>query len=426
MTLLVIGLNHHSAPLDVREKVALPEDAVACALADLRRNTGLEQSVIVSTCNRLEIYAATDGRYRAGSVAAWLCGYHGLGARELDGHLFTLRGASAVRHLLRVASGLDSAIVGEPQVLGQVKTAYRAAFGEDAGDAGSGALGRLFEHALKTAKQARSETGLGRHPISYASIAVDVCKKIFEDLSTKHALMIGAGEMIELTIRHFKSGGVGALAIANRSPEKARALAAAHGADAVPFAALGDALPRYDVIVSGTSSKGAVVGKAMIERALKERKRRPVYIVDIALPRDVEPAVAELEDVYLYTLDNLVDIADVNQRNRLREADKAERIVERRVAEFVKWLDARQANELIRQFRARAESHRDDALDKAAQLLRQGKSADEALRRLAHALTAKLVHQPTAAIQEAAENDDKALLDGARKLFGLDGNDDER
>ena len=424
MTLLVVGLNHHSAPLDVREKVALPEDSIASALTDLRRATALEQSVIVSTCNRLEIYAATGGSYRAGGITAWLCGYHGLDARELDGHLFTLRDTSAVRHLLRVASGLDSAIVGEPQVTGQVKAAYRAALGEDAGGAGGGALGRLFEHALATAKQARSETDLGRHPISYASIAVDVCKKIFEDLSAKRALMIGAGEMIELTIRHFKSAGIGALAIANRSPRRARELAAACGADTVAFGALGDALPGYDVIVSGTSGKGAVVGKAMIERALKVRKRRPVYIVDVALPRDVEPAVAALEDLYLYTLDNLVEIADVNQRNRLREADKAERIVERRVAEFVEWLDVRQAGELIRQFRAHAERHRDDALADATRLLRRDKGGAEALRHLAHALTGKLMHRPTAAIQEAAKNDDKALLENARKLFGLD--DDEK
>ena len=418
MTLLVVGLNHHSAPLDVREKVALPEDSVGAALADLRHKAGLKQAVIISTCNRLEIYAATSGHYHAGDVTGWLCSYHGVAAWELDGHLFTMRDASAARHLFRVASGLDSAIVGEPQVLGQVKTAYQAAFDGGAGDAGGGALGRMFEHALAAAKETRSTTDLGRHPVSYASIAVDVSGKIFEDLSAKSALMIGAGEMIRLTMQHFKKRGIGTLAVANRSLEGARRLAADHGARIIAFADVEEALPRYDIVVSCTSGRDTIVGKAAVQQALKIRKRRPMYIVDIALPRDVEPAVAQLEDVYLYTLDNLVEIADVNQRGRLQEADKAERIIDERVAEFVKWLNARQASDLIRQFRVRAEDCRDDALDKAARLLRQGKSADDALRYLARTLTGKLMHHPTAAIQKAAENDDKTLLEAATKLFG--------
>ena len=416
MTLIAVGLNHHSAPLEVREKVALPENAVGEALADLRRETALAQAVIVSTCNRLEIYAAANRRDCAGAIAAWLCGYQNIAAGDLDGHLFTLHDIGAARHLLRVASGLESVIVGEPQVLGQVKSAYQAALdGKHSGEL----LGRLFEHALSTAKQARSETDLGRHPVSYASVAVDVSRKIFGDLSTKHALVIGAGEMIELTMRYLRSHGIGSLAIANRSPENARRLAGVHGAETVAFDEIAAALPRYDILVSCTSAKTAVVGKAAIERALKTRKRRPVCIVDIALPRDIEAAAAELEDVYLYTLDNLAEIAGVNRRNRLQEAGKAEQIVEQRLAEFIRWLNARQAGDLIRQFRAAAEEHRDDALDKALQLLKQGKSADEALRHLAHSLTGKLTHHPTDIINKAAGNNDKALLEAARKLFDL-------
>ncbi len=416
MTLIAVGLNHHSAPLEVREKVALPENAVGEALADLRRETALAQAVIVSTCNRLEIYAAANRRDCAAAIAAWLCRYQNIAAGDLDGHLFTLHDIGAARHLLRVASGLESVIIGEPQVLGQVKSAYQAALdGKHSGEL----LGRLFEHALSTAKQARSETDLGRHPVSYASVAVDVSRKIFGDLSTKHALVIGAGEMIELTMRYLKSHGIGSLAIANRSPENARRLAGVHGAETVAFDEIAAALPRYDILVSCTSAKTAVVGKAAIERALKTRKRRPVCIVDIALPRDIEAAAAELEDVYLYTLDNLAEIAGVNRRNRLQEAGKAEQIVEQRLAEFIRWLNARQAGDLIRQFRAAAEEHRDDALDKALQLLKQGKSADEALRHLAHSLTGKLTHHPTDIINKAAGNNDKALLEAARKLFDL-------
>lgn len=423
MTLFAVGLNHRSAPLEVREKVALPEGAVGGALADLRRETALAQAVIVSTCNRLEIYAAAARRDGGDAVAAWLCNYRGLDAGELEGHLFTLHDTAAARHLLRVASGLESVIVGEPQVLGQVKSAYRASL--EGGHSGE-LLGRLFEHAISTAKRARSETGLGRHPVSYASVAVDVSRKIFDDLSTKHALMIGAGDMIELTMRHLKSHGIGSLAVANRSPENARRLAAEHGAETVDFGGINDALPRYDIVVSSTAGAGIIVGRAAIERALKTRKRRPVCIVDLALPRDIDPAAAELEDVYLYTLDNLAEIAGVNRRNRLHEADKAGRIVEEHLAGFIRWLNTRQAGDLVRRLRALAEGHRDDALHKALQLLNQGKSPDEALRHLAHALTGKLTHHPTDIINKAAGDNDRALLEAAKKLFDLGGDDGDK
>ena len=339
MALLAFGLNHTTAPLEVREKVTFDEGVLCDALNELTGETGIDEAAILSTCNRTEIYCALNAVDQAWPID-WFSGYHGCGKNELHGYLYTHPDAGAVKHVLRVASGLDSMVVGEPQVLGQLKRAYRTA--REAGSIGK-MLNRLFQHSFKVAKDVRSNTMIGNHPVSVAYAAVRLAGQIFGDLSRHTALLIGAGETIELAARHLHDSGLHKMIIANRSPERAQQLAQQYSAYAITLNEIPRHLDEADIVISSTASRRPILRKDVIEAAVLERRHKHVFILDIAVPRDVEPEVGELEDVYLYSVDDLKSIIDDNIKSRREAVKQAEQIIDTEVAQFMDWVNSQDA-----------------------------------------------------------------------------------
>ncbi len=415
MTLLAVGLNHKTAPVDIRERIAFGPDILAGALRSLAEDPALSEGAILSTCNRTEIYCVLNGSRRE-SVVDWLARFHGIEAVRLSPYLFTHVDRAAITHLLEVASGLDSMVLGEPQILGQVKTAFQTAC--DHGTAGK-LLGRLFQHTFAVAKQVRTDTAIGTSPVSVAFAAVSLARQIFTDLKDQTALLIGAGETIELAARHLRQQGVGRIIVANRTVERAHALAAEFEGYAIALTELGTHLPEADIVISSTASPIPVLGKGTVERALKARRHRPVFMVDIAVPRDIEPEVAELDDVYLYTVDDLKDVVEDGLRSRQAAAAAAREIIEFHATEFLAWLRSLDAVDLIQDFRRGAEDIRDQVLAQARRRLEAGKPADEVLNFLANTLTNKFLHAPSARLRQAGREGEAELLDAANALFDL-------
>ena len=415
MTLLAVGLNHKTAPVDIRERIAFGPDILAGALRSLAEDPALSEGAILSTCNRTEIYCVLNGSRRE-SVVDWLARFHGIEAIRLSPYLFTHVDRAAITHLLEVASGLDSMVLGEPQILGQVKTAFQTAC--DHGTAGK-LLGRLFQHTFAVAKQVRTDTAIGTSPVSVAFAAVSLARQIFTDLKDQTALLIGAGETIELAARHLRQQGVGRIIVANRTVERAHALAAEFEGYAIALTELGTHLPEADIVISSTASPIPVLGKGTVERALKARRHRPVFMVDIAVPRDIEPEVAELDDVYLYTVDDLKDVVEDGLRSRQAAAAAAREIIEFHATEFLAWLRSLDAVDLIQDFRRGAEDIRDQVLAQARRRLEAGKPADEVLNFLANTLTNKFLHAPSARLRQAGREGEAELLDAANALFDL-------
>ncbi len=407
MPLIVFGLNHNSAPMEVLGKVVIAESRLPEALGNFKATVGADEAVIVSTCNRCEIYSVLKGGEDEAALADWLCAYRGVTAEAIENCCFTYRDKAAARHLMRVASSVDSMIVGEPQILGQVKAAYRAAL--DAQLSGP-ALSRLFERAIEIAKKVRKETALGEYPVSYASAAIKTCERLFEDLPSKRILLLGTGEMIELTARHFKSRGVGQITVAGRSGDKARALAAELGGEALGLDEVSGVLHLHDVVVSCTASTVPILHKAEVAAALKKRKHKPVCMIDMALPRDVEPAAGDLPDVYLYTLADLARIVDDNKQARLASAARAETAIQLKADEYTEWADSRKAADVITELLSEADGIRADALEKSLKMLHAGKPPEEALAHLSTALTAKLMHPAIEILKRAAERGQIGLL----------------
>jgi glutamyl-tRNA reductase len=415
VSLLALGLNHKTAPVDIRERVSFGPDIVVGALRSVVDQAGLAEAAILSTCNRTEVYCAGDA-LDPGQVRQWVSRFHGLDAALVNPYLYEHRERDAVGHLFRVASGLDSMILGEPQILGQVKTAFQTAL--DAGAVGK-QLGRLFQCTFAVAKQVRTDTAIGSSPVSVAFAAVTLARQIFADLSTQTALLIGAGETVELAARHLHQHGIGRMIVANRTVERAHALAAEFDGYAIALTEIHAHLPEADIVISSTASPLPILGKGTVESALKKRRHRPVFMVDIAVPRDIEPEVAALEDVYLYTVDDLEAVIQENLRSRQEAAEQAKEIVEAHVVEFMGWLRSLDALSVIQDFRARSEAIRDEVLDKAARQLAAGKPADEVLRFLAHTLTNKLLHTPSAQLRAAGSTGQTQLLEAADTLFQL-------
>ena len=415
MTLLAVGLNHKTAPVDIRERIAFGPDILAGALRSLAEDPALSEGAILSTCNRTEIYCVLNGSRRE-SVVDWLARFHGIEAVRLSPYLFTHVDRAAITHLLEVASGLDSMVLGEPQILGQVKTAFQTAC--DHGTAGK-LLGRLFQHTFAVAKQVRTDTAIGTSPVSVAFAAVSLARQIFTDLKDQTALLIGAGETIELAARHLRQQGVGRIIVANRTVERAHALAAEFEGYAIALTELGTHLPEADIVISSTASPIPVLGKGTVERALKARRHRPVFMVDIAVPRDIEPEVAELDDVYLYTVDDLKDVVEDGLRSRQAAAAAAREIIEFHATDFLAWLRSLDAVDLIQDFRRGAEDIRDQVLAQARRRLEAGKPADEVLNFLANTLTNKFLHAPSARLRQAGREGEAELLDAANALFDL-------
>ncbi|MDX1251325.1 MAG: glutamyl-tRNA reductase [Gammaproteobacteria bacterium] len=415
MRLLAVGINHKTAPVDIRERVAFAPHRLPEALHDLQTRSDVAEAAILSTCNRTELVCCAKGD-SDDNIVEWLGDYHHLRSEDVAPYVYLHPEQDAVRHLLRVASGLDSLILGEPQILGQMKTAYAAAM--QAGTVGT-TLGRLFQHTFSVAKQVRTDTAIGSSPVSVAFAAVSLAKQIFGELAGYTVLLIGAGETIELAARHLHENGIGRMIIANRTLEKAHVLASEFNGYAIELGEIPTHLAEADIIISSTASPLPILGKGAVERAIKARKHRPMLMVDIAVPRDIEPEVGELRDVYLYTVDDLQEIIQEGLKSRQEAAKQAEEIIDVQVAHFMGWLKSLEAVSTIRAYREQAERVRDDELEKARRLLARGASAEEVLQQLARGLTNKLVHAPSAHMKQAGFEGRFDLLDAARELFDL-------
>ena len=416
MTLLILGINHTTAPVDVRERVAFAPERVAEVLARLQKDLSLAEVAVLSTCNRTEVYVS--GEVAEAALITWLADFHGVDNAELSSCCYQLQNVDAVRHMMKVASGLDSMVLGEPQILGQIKSAYVVA--RDAG-ALSSILDQAFRQVFTAAKRVRTETAIGRNPVSVAYAAVSLSRQIFSDLSNVHALLIGAGETVELVARHLHENQVGSITFANRTLSRAQELAQTYGAEAILLADIPEHLHRADMVISSTASQLPILGKGAVESALKQRKRRPMLMVDIAVPRDIEPEVAKLDDIYLYTVDDLQEVIDENRRSREDAANKAETIIAEEVEHWQQQQRARNASGTIRAFRDNAGVVREAELQKALNALSQGQAAEAVLRQLAHGLTNKLLHTPTARIKQAGAEGRDEHLRWTHELFDLDG-----
>ncbi len=413
--LVALGINHQNAPVALRERVAFADDALPATLSALRALPGVEEVALLSTCNRTEVYALT-GDDDGDALVEWLAAHpqDGRNPLALHDYLYRYRDDEAVRHLFRVATGLDSQVLGEPQILGQVKQAWAAA--RTAGTLGN-RLDRLFQHAFVTAKRARTDTRIGANPVSVASAAVRMAEETFARPSDSTILLIGAGETIELTALHLVQAKAKRLLFANRTLAHAQELASRHSGVALPLSELDRHLFEADIVFSATASREPILHRDQVKAALRKRRHRPMLLLDLAVPRDIAADVAEVEDVFLYTVDDLERVIEDNRSSRREAADAAEAIIELQVARFAETLAASAHHGSLKRLRAHGESARDDALAKAQQLLAGGHDPAEVLQRLAHTLTNRLLHAPTAALREAALNGDVDLVRAAERLF---------
>jgi glutamyl-tRNA reductase len=411
MTLFALGLNHHTAPLAIREKVSIATDALSRAVGELTRARPVKEAAIISTCNRTELYVSAEQPKEA---ADWLAEYHRLPANDLAPYLYTLPEQQAVRHAFRVASGLDSMVLGEPQILGQMKDAVRAA--ESAGTLGT-TLHKLFQKSFAVAKEVRTTTQVGANSVSMAAAAVKLAARIFPSIGEQNVLFIGAGEMIELCATHFAAQGPARLTVANRTLERATSLAHRFNGRGIELREMPDQLHEYDIVVSCTASSLPILGKGLAERALKTRRRRPIFMVDLAVPRDIEAEVGELDDIYLYTVDDLSAIVSANLDARKSAVEQAEAIIETQVGQFMHWMETRETVPVIRALREHAELARGHEVDRALRLLARGDDPKQVLEALSQGLTNKLMHAPTQALNDAQGDERRALTDLVARLF---------
>ncbi|TGD71539.1 glutamyl-tRNA reductase [Mangrovimicrobium sediminis] len=426
MNLIALGINHNSAAVEVREKVAFAPEQVSEAMGDCCNAAGVDEVVILSTCNRTEIYALATGEVtlpeKAVQLIDWMAGYHHISPDELRRCAYHYEGEQALKHIVQVASGLDSMVLGEPQIFGQLKSAFAVA--SECGAVGS-ELGRLFQRVFSIAKRVRTDTAIGENPVSVAYAAVDLAGHIFSDLSACRALLVGAGETIELVARHLIDAGVTRIVIANRTLGRARDLAERFGAEAVLLSEIPEQLPAADIVITSTASQLPILGKGAVEQAIRARKHRPVLMVDIAVPRDIEPQVNELRDVYLYSVDDLREIVDQNMRSRRNEARKADDIIAEGVRVYMEDRRRLGAVDAVKEYRGMAEQLRDQELEKALRNLARGQDPEQVVTYLARGLTNKLIHAPTAGLKEACADGRSDLLQQARQLLGIAGDEAE-
>ena len=420
MNLIALGISHHSAAVEVRERVAFAPEQVTEALADCCSAAQLDEAVILSTCNRTEIYAIAPANTvladKAVQLIDWMANYHHLSAEELRESAYHHEAEQALAHIVQVAAGLDSMVLGEPQIFGQLKSAYAVA--SEAGTV-SNELARIFQRVFSIAKKVRTDTAIGENPVSVAYAAVDLAGHIFSDLSKCNALLVGAGETIELVTRHLIEAGVSNIVIANRTLGRARELAQKFGAEAVLLAEIPDRLPAADIVITSTASQLPILGKGAVEQAVKARKHRPVLMVDIAVPRDIEPQVGDLRDVYLYSVDDLREIVDQNLRSRQSEARKADVIIDEGVAAYVQEKKRMGAVDAVKDYRGMAEGLRQQELDKALRSIARGDDPEKVLNQFSRGLTNKLIHAPTAGLKQISADGRQDQLRRARKLLGI-------
>jgi glutamyl-tRNA reductase len=415
MTILAFGINHITAPVELRERVSFSSEVMPDALTDLNRQVGVNESAILSTCNRTEVYCSLD-EARNNRPIDWFFEFHGVKQEQLTPFLYTHPDASAVKHVLRVASGLDSMVLGEPQVLGQLKSAYQTAL--KAGSVGK-LLSRLFQHSFMVAKQIRSSTTIGNHPVSVAFAAIRLAQQIFGNLSEQTALLIGAGDTIELAAKHLHENGLERMIIANRSLDRSQHLASEYSAYAITLGDIPHHLAEADIIITSTASQLPILGKGAVETAIKTRKHRPIFIVDIAVPRDVEPEAGDLEDVYLYTVDDLKVVINDNIQSRRQAAQQAEEIIDTQVTHFMDWLNSLDAVSTIRALRDHAQSIQDEVLQTAREKLKRGADPDQVLQEVTRSLTNKLIHSPSTQLRSAGTEGRDDLLSAVHELFDL-------
>jgi glutamyl-tRNA reductase len=419
MYLTVVGINHRTAPVEVRGQVAFPPEQLARALAELTALDGVHEAAIVSTCNRTEVYCTRDDA-SSGIIADWLSRFHKLDQESLQPHLYNYQEADAVRHILRVAAGLDSMILGEPQILGQMKDAYQQSLQANSIDT---LVNRLFQHTFSVAKQVRTDTAIGASPVSVAFAAVSLARQIFGKLEEQTALLIGAGETIELTARHLHERNIGKIIIANRTVKRAHDLAAQFNGYGIGLDEITAHLEEADIVISSTGSSEPLITREQVQSALKKRKHRPVFMVDIAVPQDIASDVAELDDIYLYTVDDLKQVIDENLRSREEAALQAEEIIDGQVERFMAWVHSLDAVPTVRAYREYAESLGEAEIAKAGRQLENGTPPEEVIETLTRNLVRKLSHNPSVNLRNAAAGGETGLLEAVRKLFQLNTRD---
>ena len=411
--IFTLGINHHSAPLAIRERVAFHAEKLHQALGDLTRNKPVKEVAILSTCNRTEIYCSAE---TPEVVIDWLAQYHQVERGEISPYIYVHDQPAAIRHAFRVASGLDSMVIGEPQILGQMKDAVRIA--EESGTLGT-QLHKLFQRSFSVAKEVRSTTAIGANIVSMAAAGVHLAERIFESVGEQRIMFIGAGEMIELCAAHFCAKQPKQVTIANRTVERGRMLAERYNGTAIRLEDIGEHLAQHDIVVSCTASPLPIIGLGMVERAIKVRRHRPIFMVDLAVPRDIEEEIGELDDIFLYTVDDLAQVVESGQESRQAAVVDAEVIIATRVQDFIGWLQARDTVPVIRSLRDSAERMRRHEIEHAMKLLAKGEPAEKVLDQLSQRLTNKLLHAPTQALNLAEGNERAELQAAAARLFHL-------
>ncbi len=415
MPLQILGLNHNTAPLEIREQVVFANDELSQALVRLKELEGVDEIVLLSTCNRTEFYVVTNdsGRDR---LRSWLEDERNLD-RALGDTLFSLQDDDAIRHIFRVACGLDSMVLGEPQILGQLKDAYRAA--EQAGTVGK-QLSRFFQHTFSVAKKVRTDTKIGSNPVSIASAAVSLAHQFFAEFTRHTALLVGAGVTVELLAKHLSSKHIGRLFIANRDVEKARKLASRFGGFALPLSELEGTLPEADILITSTASPVPIISRDQLEAAMATRKHKPIFAVDIAVPRDIDPAAAELDDVYLYTIDDLDKVILEGQTSRAAAAIDANRILDDEISRYLSIQRAKQVSPLITALREHGETIRDEVLRDARRQLKKGVDSSDVIEFATASLMKKLLHNPSVRLRKAGEAAEEHIIEATRSLFDID------
>jgi len=417
MTILAYGINHKTADISLRERIAFSASEIQSALTRLiDSEKKIKEAAILSTCNRTEVYCATTQSHE-NTVKNWLASDRQIKQYELDQASYTLWEKDAASHIMRVASGLDSQIVGEPQIMGQVKTAYELA--RAAGTLGT-ELNVLSDLSLRVAKRVRTETEIGNHPVSVAYAAVTMAQQIFTDITKTRVLLIGAGKTIELVSAHMQSAGVTSIDIANRTISNAARIAVKTGGSALKLSQINEKLHRYDVVISSTGSTLPILGKGAVEKACRQRRHKPIFMVDIAVPRDIEPEVQTLSDVYLYSIDDLTEIIDENIANRTKAAEKAEQLIHEGTLNYEQELRVRSSQDLVSRLREGAGNQRDTEVAKALLRIKSGSDPEQVIERLGRDLTNKLIHPPTIAMRTASADNKRALLEYLISVYDLD------
>ncbi len=419
MALLALGINHKTASVDLREKIAFDGEQLSAGLAHARASLPVQEVAILSTCNRTEFYLV--GQIQSQQLLAWLAQQRQLDPDRLHPVSYVWQGEEALRHMMRVASGLDSMILGEPQILGQMKTAYQQA--QQAGTLG-GELDRVFQNVFACAKQVRTETQIGAHPVSVGYAAVSLARRIFSDLKKTRALLVGAGETIRLVALHLREQGVSDLIVANRTLARATELATEIHGRAVTLQDIPDVLGMVDLVITSTASPLPLIGKGMVDKAQQKRRYQPMLMVDIAVPRDVEPEVADIDHVYLYSVDDLMHVIEDNRKARVDAAGEAEHIIVQRARELMLQRQEQAGVDAVRRLRAQVEEWRQAELQKALQALASGQEAAQVIERLSRTLTNKFTHQPSVVLRSWSAAGDQTSLQAGLRLLGLDTGDD--